>query len=317
MNVASGGKSRIALIVAFFFLGGCMSGTVTDSGGIKKYTCFYMNTYVTISVPAGTDEVIVEEGFAIIKKWDEIITSGRGESGFSKTLEPLIRPALKIAEITYGKYDPTIYPVTKLWGIYGDNWRLPENREIKQSLKNVGWQKIKLTAHGVIVPEDMYFDFGGFGKGWVVDKAVEFLQASGVTEGIVDAGGDLKVWGDRVWKIGVKNPYGEGLSAVIRVRNKAVATSGDYENCFIDKMKIYHHIIDPATGRPAESGVNSVTVITDNCAASDGIATGLFVMGKDGIKKMEEFGFECIMISKDERYSSAGLEIKWLSYDKK
>lgn len=311
MRKVSNSKNLTVLVVAIIFLGGCLTG----SNKIKKYTRFYMNTYVTISVPAGTDKDIIEEGFSIIEKWDKIITSNRGKSDINKAIEPLVRSALKIAEITDGKYDPTIYPVIKMWGMYGDNWRLPEDSQIKQALKNVGWEKIKLTPHGVIVTEGMYFDFGGFGKGWVVDKAVGFLKANGVTMGMVDAGGDLRVWGNRVWKIGVKNPYGEGLAAVIRVRNKAVATSGDYENYFVYKSKKYHHIIDPETGRPAESGVNSVTVITDSCAAADGIATGLFIMGKGGINKIEALGCRCVLISKKEKYFSDNLEIKWL-YDK-
>ncbi len=288
------------------------SGCSTKPERTKNYTRFYMNTYVTITVPSNTEKKFIEDSFFIFEKWDNIITSNRGKANINKALDNLIRLALKIAEKTSGKYDPTIYPVTKVWGMYGNNWRLPEESEIKEALKNTGWGKIQVSSHNVIVPENMVFDFGGVGKGWIVDKVVEFLQTTGVKEGIVDAGGDLKVWGNRTWNIGIKSPYTNGLTAVVKLKNKTVATSGDYENYFIHKSKKYHHIINPDTGYPAESGFNSVTVIADNCSAADGFATALFISGKSGINKIEALGYKCIMISKDEKYSSDGLKIKLL-----
>lgn len=302
--------NKIIFIMLIVFATG--SGCSTKPGRTKNYTRFYMNTYVTITVPSNTEKKFIEDSFFIFEKWDNIITSNRGKTNINKALDNLIRLALKIAEKTSGKYDPTIYPVTKVWGMYGNNWRLPEESEIKEALKNTGWGKIQVSSHNVIVPQNMVFDFGGVGKGWIVDKVVEFLQTTGVKEGIVDAGGDLRVWGNRTWNIGIKSPYTNRLSAVVKLKNKAVATSGDYENYFIHKSKKYHHIINPDTGYPAESGFNSITVIADNCSTADGFATALFISGKSGINKIEVSGYKCIMISKDEKYSSDGLKIKLL-----
>ncbi len=296
------------MLIAFAAGNGCS----TKPGKTKNYTRFYMNTYVTITVPSNTEKKIIEDSFSIFEKWDNIITSHRGKANINKALDNLIRLALKIAEKTSGKYDPTIYPVTKVWGMYGNNWRLPEESEIKEALKNTGWEKIQVSSHNVIVPQNMGFDFGGVGKGWIVDKVVEFLQTTGVKEGIIDAGGDLRVWGNRIWNIGIKSPYTNGLTAIVKLKNKAAATSGDYENYFIHKSKKYHHIINPATGYPAESGFNSVSVIADNCSAADGFSTALFISGKNGINKIEALGYKCIMISGNEKYFSDGLKIKLL-----
>jgi thiamine biosynthesis lipoprotein len=201
--------------------------------------------------------------------------------------------------------------------MYDNNWKLPSQEQLSNALKNVGWTKSKVSTHSSFVPVYVGLDFGGLGKGWVIDRIVEFLISNGICRGIVDGGGDLRVWGEKVWRIGLQNPYGEGLAGVIKIKNQAVATSGDYENFFIHKTGKYHHIIDPITGYPAKSGLNSATVISDSCAVSDGLATGLFVMGKSGHNKMEHNGYKCIVISKKGRYHSRGLEIEWFDYDKK
>jgi thiamine biosynthesis lipoprotein len=252
----------------------------------------------------------------MIERLEKVITLNRGITDeYDLEIIPLVRLALKVADSTEGKYDPTIYPVTEAWGMYDNKWQIPSKDVINNVIKKVNWKKIKIWDNKIIVPDGMGFDFGGVGKGWIVDKVVKFLKANGVMEGIVDAGGDLWVWGDRLWKVGIKNPYKDGITAIIKVKNKAVATSGGYENYYAYKGKKFHHIINPESGYPAENKNQSITVIADSCAMADGMATGLFIAGEEGLSKAEQIGVKCIMISKNNNYISGGVDITWINHD--
>jgi thiamine biosynthesis lipoprotein len=293
-----------------------MSGC-SEKTKIKKHTRFYMNTYITISVPETTEESIIEETFSLIYRLDKLITDNRGKSEVDMRLLSVVEQAIRIAKITKGKFDPTIYPVTNAWGMYNSDWRVPKRRALKKALKKVDWKKIEISGLEIKVPENMGLDFGGVGKGWVIDSAVEFLKSRDVEEGIVDAGGDLRVWGDRKWKIGIRNPFGKGLAGIIKLKEKAIATSGDYENYFTQNEDRYHHIIDPDTGYPAVTKAKSASVIANTCAKADGAATGLFMLGYSGILRIEKANMQCVIIEDEARFNSKNIDIEWIKNDKK
>ena len=297
--------SIILLIIVFTACG-------EKDTAFRRYTQFHMNTYVTFTVPASTPEDVIEKGFSVIERWDKIISSNRGVSKISPDLTSLVKGSLEISQKTKGLYDPTVYPLVELWERYSEKLIPPPLSEIKKAQALVDWNKVKIVGDNVLIPKGMGLDFGGFAKGWVVDCAVRSLMENGVQSGIVDAGGDMVVWGDKVWRIGVKNPHKDGLIAIIKIKNKAIATSGDYENYFIAMDgKKYHHLLNPKTGYPAED-LNSVTVIAETAAIADGISTGLFIMGRSGIERIEDMGCEIILISSDYKYNTGGLDIEWL-----
>ncbi|MFC2091757.1 FAD:protein FMN transferase [Elusimicrobiota bacterium] len=275
-----------------------------------------MNTYVAFTLPHETDVKIIAGGFEIVEEWEELFEANRGLSVLDIRIEPVLDAAIQVSDITRGAYDPTLYPLIELWGIHDNRWHIPGSGEIQAALNNTGWQKIRKYSKGYVVPQGMGFDFGGVGKGWVVDQVVDYFISKGVEKGIVDAGGDLRVWGQKIWKVGIQNPYGNGLCAILAVKNNAVATSGDYENYFREDGVDYHHILDPSTGRPVIGEYSSVTVIADRCTIADGLATGMFVEGSDRINEFEELGIRCVLVSNDSKYHSDGLSVKWLSYDK-
>lgn len=131
----------------------------------------------------------------------------------------------------------------------------------------------------------MGVDLGAIAKGWAVDRAIEKLEAAGIRSAIIDAGGDLRIIGSRpgkgTWRIGVQHPReAGGLLATFDLRDTAIVTSGDYERFFVVAGERYHHILDPATGRPAR-GCQSVTVLAPTAAEADACATAAFVLGPD------------------------------------
>ncbi|WP_455365411.1 FAD:protein FMN transferase, partial [Kaarinaea lacus] len=127
-------------------------------------------------------------------------------------------------------------------------------------------------------------DFGGFAKGYAVDMAIEHLKDMGINNAIVNAGGDLRAigkHGDRAWRVGIRNPRGEGVLASVDVEgDESVFTSGDYERYYEYQGKRYHHIIDPHTGYPKQ-GVTSVTVFDTRADRADAAATAIFVAGEE------------------------------------
>ena len=149
----------------------------------------------------------------------------------------------------------------------------------------------------------MTIELGGIAKGFIVDEAVSYLASHGIRSGIVEAGGDLRIFGRHpkrdTWRIGVKHPRqtSDALYGIIETREASVATSGDYERYFINKGHRYHHILDPRTGYPASKCL-SVTIVAENALSADAYATGVFVMGPvEGIRFIENTpGIEGIII---------------------
>ena len=143
-------------------------------------------------------------------------------------------------------------------------------------------------------------DLGAIAKGYALDKIMATLPNMGVHNAIINAGGDLKVignHGDRPWRIGIRNPRGEGVIASLNVTDgESVFTSGDYERFFNHAGRRYHHIIDPRTGYPAE-GLVSVTVIHTNAATADAASTALFVAGTEKWPEIARaMGIEDVMV---------------------
>jgi thiamine biosynthesis lipoprotein len=144
-----------------------------------------------------------------------------------------------------------------------------------------------LRLDGLLVRSDnraVKLDFGAIGKGYGIDLAMERLRELGITNAILNAGGDLRAIGDRSgqpWRIAIRRPSGGVLGVIMVSGDESLFTSGDYKRNFIYEGRTYHHIIDPRTGSPAE-GTRSVTVAHTDATTADAAATALFVAGPAG-----------------------------------
>ena len=227
-----------------------------------------------------------------------------GDAELPEEMITVIRSALSVASASSGAFDPTMGKVVSLWGFDRDTPRLPVKKELAKALRTVGYKRVSVEGVRVRADGPLWLDLGGIAKGYAVDEAVKLLRENKVQSGIVNAGGDLRVFGDRpgrgVWKIGIQDPDDhQGLTGVLIVRRGAVATSGDYERYFEADGKRYHHILDPATGYPAESGLRSVTVLAPDCLTADSLATAVFVLGPEkGLGLLRRFeGVEGVLIT--------------------
>jgi len=255
----------------------------------------------------------------------ELMRFNRGPVGeavpVSAHLALVVDKALDIYRRSGGAFDITVGPLVNLWG-FGpqpepDN--VPSDADIARLDKIVGSDALTVehNPERITRSRPVELDLSAIAKGHGVDRVAELLQAQGIHSYLVEIGGELRTLGKNPqgvdWRIGVErpDPGGRAVQEPIAVSGKAVATSGDYRNYYERNGVRYAHTIDPRTGRPLRHRLASVTVIADNCAEADGLATALNVLGADaGLKLAEKEGLPVFMLVKtdegfEERSSSA------------
>jgi thiamine biosynthesis lipoprotein len=238
----------------------------------------------------------------------------------SEELYRIVARAKVISEMSGGAFDMSIGPVTALWKTDGAFARLPSPEELAERLPLVGYEGIALTAPAGIslAKRGMALDAGGIAKGHACDKTVAVLKEGGIEHAVLDFGGNVYVMGTKPdgsdWRVGVRLPIpGEnGVACVVEAANISVVTSGGYERFFERDGTVYHHLLDPETGRPARSSLLSATVIASSSTDADGLSTACFVLGREkGTRLLEDNGFEGIFISETRQiHMTEGLKGK-------
>lgn len=295
---------------------------------LQKTEFFGMNTYITFSAYGKDAEKALkkaedkmaelEEKWSVTDKNSEIyrLNQNRGESlSLSNETAEIIAYVLHMAAKTEGALEPTIYPVLTAWGFTGDENRVPEKEELEALLSRVGYEKVKLNENQIQLPQGMELDLGAVGKGYAGDIVTGILKEEGISSAILDIGGNIQTIGCRPdgsdWRLGIRNPFGEGNLGVLSVSDRTVITSGNYERYFTDEDgREYGHIIDPDTGYPADNELTSVTVITEEGKQGDALSTALFVKGLQGaIDYWRKYAdFEMIAVTKQgEIYLTEGI----------
>ncbi len=203
-------------------------------------------------------------------------------------IKDLILLADSISRLTDGLFDISIAPLLETWGFYKKKLRFPDSVEIKKAKELVDFRRLKLKGDTLIIPEGMAIDLGGIAQGFEADRIGRILKKFGVRSAIINIGGDILAIGKRpngrLWNVGVKHPRAKGLIEVIKIEDLAVSTSGDYEKFFNHQGRRYPHIINPKTGYPADEFA-SITILAQDAAFADGIATAVAVMGAQRGKK--------------------------------
>lgn len=221
----------------------------------------------------------------------------------------LINLAKTLAIKSQHLFNPAAGKLFELWGFHGDAWfeshPPPAQVDIDNwlnshpSMEDISISNRVLTSSNPMVK----IGFGAFAKGYAVDNAIDALKNQGITNAIVNIGGDLRAIGShgkRPWIIGIRHPRQDGMVASIALQgDESVFTSGDYERFFEYEGKRYPHIIDPRTGYPADQAT-SATVLHNNAAEADAAATALFVAGNDWPKIAGSLGIEYVMLIKPD-----------------
>lgn len=213
------------------------------------------------------------------------------QSGFSvgPALKDMVERSVDLEQKSQGLFNPAIGKLVKLWQFHQDEMPAgppPGDEQIREILSaNPKMSDLKLEGLTLLSNNpDVVLDFGGFAKGYAVNKAIDHLKAIGIENAIVNAGGDLRAIGSKggaPWVIGIRNPRAEGVIASLKINgDESVFTSGDYERFYDYQGKRFHHILDPRTGYPADLS-SSATVVHHDAAVTDAAATALFVAGPE------------------------------------
>lgn len=241
----------------------------------------------------------------------------------------VIERALHYAELTQGKFDPTIQPIVELWQIGTPQARVPGEAEIKAKLPMVNYEAIEVNRSNSTVrlnQAGMGLDLGGIAKGYAADEAVRILQEYGVKKALINLGGNLYAVGtnpnNQPWRIGIQDPEDDRnqFIAVIEAEDQTLVTSGAYERFLEHNGITYHHILDPETGYPAASDLLSVTIVTSNSMDADALSTSVYILGREaGLTLIESLpNIEAVLIDRDYRvYLTAGLHDRFTVVDQR
>jgi len=201
----------------------------------------------------------------------------------------VIDESLKISKLSKGAFDVTLAPLINAWGFgeQGAIVRQPEPNELAQLAKRIGYQKLEFENNTLTkLVDGLEINVSAIAKGYAVDRLAQTLRNAGADDFLVDIGGELVAAGHNLeghaWRVGIEKPtISGGVQQVVKLSDKALATSGDYRNFLLVDGQQFSHTIDPLTLKPSFHKLASVSVLSESCSRADALATALMVMGEE------------------------------------
>lgn len=302
----------------------CIAFAVNYMNELKTATIFSMDTIMTVKMSGNKKNL--EWAESEIKRLDKIFNvydqnselyelNAFGEKKVSKEMAEIMEMSVKFNKDTNGSFDVALKNLKDLWDIKSDNPNVPEDEEIIKVLEKSGMDKLEINGDNVVLNEGIKLDLGGIAKGYATDVIVKGLKEKKVKKFVLDLGGNIYGYSEgKPLNIGIQNPYGQrgDVLLTVEISDSAVVSSGGYERNFESDGKVYHHILDPKTGYPAETGIAQVTIVGKNSALCDAYSTGVFVMGREKTEKLYEKSgeFEYIIVENNNIFVSKNLESK-------
>lgn len=331
--------SALFALTLILVLSGCAAPADPDTAQesiqvIAMDTAMLITTYGERSVSAAyAAEDVIRDLDATLSRTREDSEVSRLNRASGEAVEAgedlcfLLREASRLSAETAGAFDITIAPVASAWGFAGDRFRVPAQEELDALLELVdcGGVHVSGTAGPLTAAlgPGQSVDLGAVAKGYAADRLAEVLREYGIPRANISLGGNVLAWGDRPdgtpWRIGIQDPAKPddktAFAGVLELTDAFAVTSGSYQRYFEQDGKRYHHILDPATGYPADSGLTSVTVVAPadapdrwNGTMCDAYSTALFVMGEKRALDFwrdrqgeAEAAFELVLVTEDGR----------------
>lgn len=303
-------------IVCFFLLLSMLPSGCTQQRQPVRQTVFSMDTVMELTVWGDDGEEALsaietlltglEQTWSVTREDSLLSQINRGENPEIKPKDAfLLEQVEALSQRTGGAFDPKLSALSRAWGFYDRQYRIPGDGEIADAVAKGHW------------------DLGGVLKGYAGYLCTSLLAGMDVDRAMLVLGGNVQTFGKKPdgspWQIGIQNPDGGENLGVISVRGTtAIVTSGDYQRYFEVDGTRYHHILDPETGYPADSGLRSVTVVCGNGMTADALSTALFVMGlEEGAAFWRDSDdFEAVFLtSEGTLYATEGIQLSGCQYE--
>lgn len=306
--------------LSLFLLSGC-SKDQTDQ--TLTYTDSLFDTVISVQIYDSDDESLIDNCKEICTKYDDMFSNTKNDSEISKINNAngqavevsddtisLLKTAIHYGDISNGKFDITISPVSSLWDFQSEDPEIPDDTDIQSALTHVNYKNIQINGNQVsLTDSEAAIDLGGIAKGYIADQLKDYLKSQGVEHAMINLGGNVLAIGKKPdgsdYNIGIQKPFdttGDPITSV-KIADQSVVTSGDYQRYFKKNGKIYHHILNPSTGYPYDNGLSSVTIITDSSVNADALSTTCFALGlDDGMKLVNSTDHvEAVFITSDDK----------------
>ena len=324
----------LLFLLSDVFLTGCSRRTEPQTE-----TGFYFNTVISITVYHPKDAVYLEDCFSLCDTYEKMlsrtvegsdiyrINHSSGEPvAVSEETARLLEQACNYARLSGGKIDPTVALLDDLWNFSGQagtesaQKRIPADADIQSVLPHINYKNIHIENSTVTLEDPMsQIDLGFIAKGYIADRLKELLKANGVQSALINLGGNVVVLGSKPdgspFTIGMQKPFDEQGKAIatLSLSDSSLVSSGVYERYFRQDGRLYHHILDPASGYPVENGLFGVTILSGSSMEGDALSTTCFVLGlTEGMKLIESLpDIEAVFITEDyQLHPSSGLSGK-------
>ena len=319
-------KGRLSLLLAGVLAAGAV---LTGCGGEQKVSSqssqvFAMDTVMLLTVYGDQAQQGLDQAEQTIQKLEKLWSatdenseiwalnhSGGNGVELSEDTREILSRGLELCALTDGALDLTAYSAVQAWGFPTGAYRVPDEAELEQLVGTIDYTQVELDEQTgqARLPGGMSLDLGAVAKGRLGEVLSQDLKERGGTSALLELGGNIQTVGTKPdgsrWRVGIQDPNSQegGYLAIVEVADQAVVTSGDYQRCFEQDGQTYCHIMDPATAAPADSGVDSVSIVGSDGTVCDALSTALFVMGEDKgaqfWKDHPEMDFEAIFVSQD------------------
>ena len=265
----------------------------------QVYTDTLFDTVVNIRIYDAADESVLKGCEDLCKKYDAMFSKTSESSEIAKINQAggapvevsdetikLIEKGIYYSELSGGAFDITIGSVSDLWDFKAETPAVPDAATIASAVSHVNYKNIQIRDNTVrLLDPYAKIDVGAIAKGYIADRVRDYLEEEGVRSAMIDLGGNIIAMGTKPdgsdYNIGIQKPFDESGTPItsVKVSDKSIVTSGIYQRYFEQNDKVYHHILDPATGSPCENNLYSVTIITDSSLTADALSTTCFLLG--------------------------------------
>lgn len=292
---------------------------------IRVYQCFQADT---AAVEKALNDAVrrvnkIDDRMSVFKTDSDIARLNRNAGVKPVHLHPdtlkLLQTAVTFGEKSGGAFDCTIRPLIQLWGIGKKPNFIPKEQDISRTQQLVNYRDLMINPKkntAFLKKPGQAVDLGGIAKGYAADEVKRILLEGGVSGALINLGGNIHTIGsnpdNQPWNIGIQNPTAEtgDFLGIVSVIDKTIVTSGSNERFFMQNGIRYHHLLDPRTGEPAQSGLLSVTVVMKSSTKADALTTALFVLGiEKGMQLLYKIRADAIFVTEScQVYATQGIQ---------